>query len=69
MAALRALRRRVEETSEHVGPRFAEEALKIHEGEAEARAIYGESGEEELERLDEEGVAYHRIPWVPKDDA
>ena len=36
---------------------------------AEARAIYGESGEEELERLDEEGVAYHRIPWVPKDDA
>ena len=38
-----ALHRHVSENAEHVGKRFADEALKIHHGEAEERAIYGET--------------------------
>lgn len=65
LRALRALRQHVEATSDYVGERFAEEALKMHYGEAESRAIYGETSEQEAERLKEEGVPVARIPWVP----
>ena len=40
---IRKLRKHVEENSEYVGPRFAEEARKIHYEESEARGIYGEA--------------------------
>ena len=38
---LRALRDKVEKECDYVGPAFAEEARRIHYGEAEERAIYG----------------------------
>lgn len=62
---LRELRRKVEESADYVGGRFAEEARRIHYGETEARAIYGETSSEEAERLRDEGVPVARIPWVP----
>lgn len=65
---LRALRRQVEENCDYVGNKFAEEALKIHSGEADARGIYGETTEDEAEMLREEGVAFGAVPWV-RDDA
>ena len=41
LALMRDLRRQVEQHAEDVGPRFAEEARKIHYEEVEARGIYG----------------------------
>lgn len=65
---LRALRQVVEENCDYVGPRFAEEARKIHYGEVDARGIYGESTPEESERLKDEGIEFGSVPWV-RDDA
>ncbi|MCF4167041.1 DUF1178 family protein [Zavarzinia compransoris] len=67
--ALRDLRKAVESNCENVGDRFAEEARKIHYGETEARAIYGETTAEEAKALDEEGVPVARLPWIERDDA
>ncbi|NQW09785.1 MAG: DUF1178 family protein [Alphaproteobacteria bacterium] len=64
---LLALRRAVEENCDYVGGGFAEEARKIHYGEAEAHGIYGETTPDEAERLREEGVEFGAIPWVRED--
>ena len=66
-AALLELRRQVETHCDYVGPRFAEEARKIHYGEADAHAIYGEATPGESEALAEEGIEFGRIPWVQTD--
>jgi len=66
--ALQRLRAEVERTCDYVGPNFAEEALRIHRGEADARGIYGETTPEQAEALAEEGVDVARIPWVPRAD-
>jgi hypothetical protein len=63
------LRRQVEENFDYVGPKFAEEARKIHYGETEERAIYGETSDAEAEALEEEGVGVRRIPWLPRDSS
>lgn len=65
-AMLAALHQHVAENAEHVGPRFAEEALKIHHGESEGRAIYGEATPEDAQMLQEEGVAFMPLPKLPE---
>lgn len=65
---LAALRRHVEQNCDYVGPKFAEEARKIHYGEIEKRDIYGEATPEEAKELSEEGVEFARIPWLPRLD-
>jgi hypothetical protein len=67
--ALQQLRRHVEKNCDYVGPRFAEEARRIHYGETPPHSIYGESTSEESEALAEEGISFARIPWVPPSDA
>lgn len=62
---LTALHRHVAETAEHVGPRFADEALKIHHGESDSRPIYGEATPEDARMLQEEGVAFMPLPRLP----
>lgn len=62
---LSALHRHVSENAEHVGPRFAEEALKIHHGESDSRAIYGEATPDDARMLHEEGVAFMPLPRLP----
>ena len=69
VAMLQRLRAEVEKHCDYVGPQFAEEARKIHNGEADARGIYGETTREEAESLAEEGIDIHAIPWVPPADA
>ena len=69
MKMLRALRQQVESNCDYVGPRFAEEARKIHYKEADARAIYGEASKEESEALEEEGIEFGTVPWVPQHDS
>ncbi|WP_336810718.1 DUF1178 family protein [Bosea sp. MMO-172] len=60
-----ALHRHVSENAEHVGPRFADEALKIHHGEAEERPIYGEATPDDARMLHEEGVEFLPLPRLP----
>jgi hypothetical protein len=66
---LREMRKQIEDNCDYVGPGFAEEARKIHYGETEARGIYGETSPEEAEALDEEGIEFARVPWVPRQDS
>jgi hypothetical protein len=62
---LRAVRRHVMETAEHVGPRFAEEARRMHDGLSDFRAIYGEATLEEAMALAEEGIEALPLPSMP----
>lgn len=68
-AALAALREMVEKTCDHVGDHFAEEARRIHYGEAAPRSIYGRTSAEEAEALREEGVEFASLPWPRRSDA
>lgn len=67
--ALQKLRAEVEKNCDYVGSDFAEEARRIHYGEAAPRGIYGESSEEDVEALAEDGIPFARIPWVPRNDS
>jgi hypothetical protein len=64
---LRELRKTVEESSEYVCEKFAEEARKIHYEEAERRGIYGETTAEDAKELIEEGIEIHPLPILPED--
>ncbi|RVU16370.1 DUF1178 family protein [Methylobacterium oryzihabitans] len=66
-AMLKALHEHVARTADHVGPRFAEEARRIHYGESEERAIYGEASPKEARALLEEGIAIQPLPVLPDD--
>jgi len=66
LSAMRELRRHVEANADYVGDRFAETARQIHYGETEKRNIYGETSDSEAETLQEEGIEFQRIPWVPR---
>jgi len=60
-----ALHEHVAQTAEHVGPRFADEALKIHHGESDSRPIYGQATAEDARMLQEEGVDFMPLPRLP----
>ena len=61
------VRKFVEENAEYVGPRFAEEARKIHYGESDQKHIYGESTVAEAKELIEEGIDVAPLPVDPDD--
>lgn len=67
--ALSTLHRKIRETCEDVGPRFAEEARRIHYGEVEARGIHGEASPDEATALAEEGIPFATLPKLPDPDA
>jgi hypothetical protein len=56
------LRKYVEQNADYVGPRFPEEARKIHYGETEQRHIYGEASLKDAKELIEEGVEVAPLP-------
>ncbi|MBF0325672.1 DUF1178 family protein [Magnetospirillum moscoviense] len=62
------IRSAVEASCDYVGDKFADEARKIHYGEAEARPIYGEASADESKALEEDGVEFARIPWVGREN-
>jgi hypothetical protein len=66
LKAMRELRGHVEANADYVGDRFAETARQIHYGETKKRNIYGEASERDAHALNEEGIDFHRIPWVPR---
>lgn len=59
------LRKRILETSDDLGPKFAEEALKIHHGLVPDRPIHGQASFEEARTLIEEGVKIMPLPRLP----
>ncbi len=61
------IRRYVEKYFEDVGDKFADEAVKIHYGEADKRNIRGTTTQEEEQRLREEGVSFIKIPIIRYD--
>lgn len=58
------LRQTVERNCDYVGDRFADEARRIHYGDVEERAIYGEASAEQTAELEDEGIAIARLPWL-----
>lgn len=67
--AARALRRQIEATCDHVGPRFAEEVRQMHCGEIDHRPVYGDATPDEAAALRDEGIDIATIPWIPHEDA
>jgi len=62
---LRELRDHLVKNAENVGPRFTEEARKMHYGEAEHRSIYGVASPEDAKELHEEGIEFSPLPMLP----
>lgn len=66
MAALQAVVMKQVRTllrnTENVGPRFAEEARRIHEGDADERPIRGTATPEEREALADDGIQVMAVP-------
>lgn len=65
LEAMGRLRQHVEENFDNVGDNFAKEARAIHEGEAEARGIYGQATPTEVKELVEDGVPVAPLPPEP----
>lgn len=61
-AAWMKMVRHVMANTEDVGPKFAEEARKIHYGETEHRNIRGQASREETEALLDEGIEVLPLP-------
>ena len=67
VSELKEVARKVRENADYVGADFAEEARKIHFGEAEQRRNYGEASSEEVQSLLEDGVDIMPLPTFPED--
>ena len=72
-AALRAvfarMRADLERKCDYVGRDFAAEARRMHAGDSDRPGIYGEATRDEAEALEEDGITFGRIPWVPLADS
>jgi hypothetical protein len=66
--ALAQLRRHLREKADYVGRGFADEARRIHLGEADERAIWGEATSDEARALREEGVPVAPLPFLSRRD-
>jgi hypothetical protein len=62
---LKELRDHLVSNAENVGPRFPEEARKMHYGEADHRSIYGIASPQEAKELHEEGIEFSPLPVLP----
>lgn len=67
MAQMKAMAEKMRANADYVGDKFAEEARKIHFGEADQRGIYGEATLDEAKGLAEDGVEFMPIPVFPED--
>ncbi len=67
ISMLRKLREHLTANADYVGPRFAEEARRIHYNESEKRGIYGEASRDDARALAEEGIEFHPLPTLPEE--
>jgi hypothetical protein len=66
-AKIKELRDHIVKNADNVGERFPNEARKMHYGDIEHRAIYGEATPDEARSLIEEGVEVSPLPVLPDD--
>ena len=64
---LKELREHLTKNADYVGPKFPEEARKMHYGEIDHRSIYGEASPDDAQKLHEEGIEFHPLPVLPDD--
>ncbi|MBL8543899.1 MAG: DUF1178 family protein [Hyphomonadaceae bacterium] len=62
MAMAAKVREHIRDNFDYVGDKFADEARKMHSGEADERPIWGEATPEEAEALAEEGIPAAPLP-------
>jgi hypothetical protein len=62
MAMAKKVREHIKDNFDYVGDKFAAEARKMHEGDGEERAIWGEATPEEARELAEEGIPASPLP-------
>lgn len=62
MAMAAKVREHIKDNFDYVGPRFADEARKMHQGETEERAIWGEATPQEVQALADEGIPAAPLP-------
>jgi hypothetical protein len=67
MSEMRALTQKMKAGADYVGDKFAHEARKIHDGDADVRGIYGEATNEEARALIEDGIDFMPLPSFPED--
>ena len=67
MTEMKAFADKVKAGADYVGDRFAEEARRIHFGEADQRGIYGEATLDEARSLAEDGIEFMPLPNFPDD--
>ncbi len=65
---LSEMRRKVEASSDYVGREFAAEARRIHDGEGDKRAIWGEASLDDARALKDDGIPVAPIPWMRRTD-
>jgi hypothetical protein len=61
----RMVREEVTKNAENVGPRFAEVARQMHDGDIEKSSVYGVASADEVRALAEDGVDFHPLPPLP----
>lgn len=66
--ALRKMREHLEKNSDYVGKEFASEARKMHDGESDARAIWGEASAADAKSLIDDGVPVAPLPMITRTD-
>jgi hypothetical protein len=64
---IRKVRAEVTKSAENVGPRFAEVARQMHDGEIERASVYGVASADEVRSLSEDGVEFHPLPTLPEE--
>ena len=64
-AMIRTVRERLMTDAEDVGPGFAREARRIHDGDAAERPIYGQASLADARALLEDGIGVMPIPVLP----
>ncbi|MFT6931506.1 MAG: hypothetical protein ACJAXT_000198 [Paracoccaceae bacterium] len=67
--ALKALKAHIDTNSTYVGGKFAQEARKMHLGDAPERMIHGEANPQEVKSLLDDGIAIAPLPIIPKSKA
>jgi len=64
-AMLKAVREHVVTHSDYVGEEFAAKARRMHDGEEEKRAIYGEASRDEIRALIDDEIEVMPLPNLP----
>ncbi len=62
MAMAAKVREHIKDNFDYVGDRFTDEARKMHSGESDERAIWGEATPEQAQELADEGIPAAPLP-------